>query len=166
MCQTGAGQISRPSLGVGRLAFFNLRDEPAREEFKLQPCGLWKTKEKVHKCCLSFRLSVCQPPRLLFVVLDMLTQVKGKGQTAWVVQVFTEVAGWWLQISIKASLSRREATQLVGVFAVERHIFPMRDHAVCNVERPPLHATDDHTAPLSQDQAASCENNQQDICIK
>lgn len=166
MCQTGAGQISGPSLSVGRRAFFNLRDEPAREEFKLQPCGLWKTKEKVHKCSQSIRPSACQPPRLLFVVLDMLTRVKGKGQTAWAVQVFTEVAGWCLQISIKAGLSCREAALLVRFFAVERHIFPMRDHGVCNVERPPLHATDDHTAPHSRNQAASCENNQQHICIK
>lgn len=166
MCQTGAGRISRPSLGVGRLAFFSLRDEPVREEFKLQPSGLWKTKEKVHKCSRSIRPSVCQPPRLLFVVLDMLTQVKGEGQTAWAVQVFTEVAGRWLQISIKAGLSRREAALLVGVFAVERYIFPMRDHGVCNVERPTLHATDDHTAPPSRDQAASCENNQKHVRVK
>lgn len=71
---------------------------------------------------------------------------------------FTKVAGWWLQLSIKADLSCSEAALLLRMFAVERHIFPVRNHGVCNVEWPALHSTNKHTASLSRDETASCEN--------
>lgn len=44
------------------------------------------------------------------------------------------------------------------MFAVERHVFPVRNHGVGNVEGPALHPDDDHAAPLGGDEAASCED--------
>lgn len=62
-CQAGGeGHMSRPSLHVGRLARFNFRDQTVREEFKLQPCGLWrKNKERASKCSWSIQLPVRLP---------------------------------------------------------------------------------------------------------
>lgn len=70
---------------------------------------------------------------------------------------FTKVAGWWLQLSIKAGLGCSEAALLARVFAVERHIFPVRNHGVCDIKRPALHSTNHHTASLGRDETAGCE---------
>lgn len=83
---------------------------------------------------------------------------KTKGQTVWVaaaVQVFTEVAGWWLQVSVKAALSGREAALLVGMLAVEGHDLPVGHHGVSHVEGPALQTSDDYTAALGGDQTSS-----------
>lgn len=71
---------------------------------------------------------------------------------------FTEVAGWRLQLPVQAGLGAAEAALLLGVFAVECHVLPVRNHGVGNVKGPALHPSDDHAAPLSGDEAASCEN--------
>lgn len=101
-----------------------------------------KNKEKVHEYSKSLQLSV-------------------KRRYGW--SRFTKVAGWWLQLSIKADLSCSEAALLVRMFAVERHIFPVRNHGICNVEWPALHSTNNHTASLSRDETASCENEYESI---
>lgn len=72
------------------------------------------------------------------------------------VQVFTEVAGWWLQVPVEAALSGGEAALLPGMLAVEGHDLPVRHHGVSHVEGPTLHPSDDHVAPLGRDQTARC----------
>lgn len=72
------------------------------------------------------------------------------------VRFFTEVASWWLQVSVKAALSGGEAALLVRMLAVEGHDLPVRHHGVSHIKGPALHPSDDHTAPLSRDQTASC----------
>lgn len=79
---------------------------------------------------------------------------------------FTEVAGWWLQLSVKAGLVCGEAALLARVFAKEHHIFPVRNHAVCHVERPALHSTNHHAASRSGDETASCANDQQGVKVE
>lgn len=82
---------------------------------------------------------------------------QAKGQTVWAaVQFFTEVAGWWLQVPVKAALSCGVAALLVRMLAVEGHDLPMRHHGVSHIKGPTLHPSDDHTAPLGRDQTASC----------
>lgn len=98
-------------------------------------------------------VSVNPPPH----VLDTETEIKG--WPVWVVQVrITKVAGRWLQLSIKAGLVCNEAALLVRMFAVEHHILPVGNHGICNVKWPALHSTNNHTASLSRDETASCEN--------
>lgn len=131
------------------LACFNLWDQPVREQFILQPRGLWKTKRRSHQLSISSSDWHAE------------TDKKRTGHVK-VVQVFffflffTHVAGWWLQLPIKAGLGCGEAALLVRMFAVERHIFSMRNHGICNVKRPALHSIDHHTASLSRDETASC----------
>lgn len=72
------------------------------------------------------------------------------------VQFFTEVAGWWLQVPVKAALSCGEAALLVRMLAVEGHDLPVRHHGVSHIKGPTLYPSDDHTAPLGWDQTASC----------
>lgn len=71
-------------------------------------------------------------------------------------QFLTEVAGWWLQVPVKAALSCSEAALLVRMLAVEGYDLPVRDHGVSHIKGPTLHPSDDHTAPLGRDQTASC----------
>lgn len=40
---------------IGEVTCFDLGDKPVREEFILQPCGLWKT-DKVQGCCKKLQL--------------------------------------------------------------------------------------------------------------
>lgn len=68
------------------------------------------------------------------------------------------VAGRGLQQAVEADLGRGEAALLVRVFAVERHVFAVRNHGVGDVERPALGSTNGHAAPLGGDEAASCED--------
>lgn len=71
---------------------------------------------------------------------------------------FTEVAGWRLELPVEAGLGGAKAALLLGVFAVEGHVFPVRNHGISNVKGPALHPSDDHTAPLGGDETASCGN--------
>lgn len=74
---------------------------------------------------------------------------------------FTEVAGWGLQLSIKAGLRCSEAALLARMFAVEHHVFPVRNHAVRHVKWPAFHAANDHAASLGGDETASCGDEQE-----
>lgn len=78
---------------------------------------------------------------------------------------FTKVASWWLQLSIKAGLGHSEAALLARMFAEEHYIFPVRNQGICNVKRPAFLSTNHHTASLSRDETASCENDQQGMKV-
>lgn len=145
MCRAGQGQVSGSSLHVPRFARFDLRDEPVREQLILEPCGLCKAERR---CMNLLNLSV--NPLLM-------------GLYGWA--GFTKVAGWWLQLSIKAGLRCSEAALLVRMFAVEHHIFPVRNHAVRHVKWPAFHSTNNHAASLGRDETASCGDDQEGTTV-
>lgn len=72
--------------------------------------------------------------------------------------MFPKVAGWRLELPVEAGLGPGEAALLVGVFAVEGDVFPVRDHSVGHIEGPALHPADDHAAPHRRDEAAGCQD--------
>lgn len=78
---------------------------------------------------------------------------------------FTKVAGRWLQLSINAGLGCSEAALLTRVSAVERHMFPVRNHGICHVKGPALHSANHHAASLGRDETASCEKDQQGMKV-
>lgn len=61
-----------------------------------------------------------------------------------------QVAGRWRQLSIKADLGCSEAAHFLRMFAVEHHVFPVRNHGICNVKRPSLHSSNNHSAAFSR----------------
>lgn len=120
------------------------------EEFILQPRGFWQNKESAieysnHLLCDAF---------CFFVFYYYLKKKQKKNR-------LTEVAGRRLELPVEAGLGGAEAARLLGVFAVERHAFPVGDHGVGNVEGPALQPRDDHAAPLGGDEAAGCDNGRQ-----
>lgn len=66
-----------------------------------------------------------------------------------------KVAGWCLQLSVKAGLGCGEAALLMRMFAEERHVFPVGNHGICNIKRPAFHATNHHAASLSRNETTS-----------
>lgn len=110
--------------------------------------GSGKTKEKAHEWlqkCLQ--LSIMSSNRCRCRKKDKRPVWGGAG--------FTEVAGWWLQLSVEAGLRCGQVALLARVFTEERHVFPVRDHRVRHVKRPALHSANHHTAPLGGDETAS-----------
>lgn len=85
---------------------------------------------------------------LLLLSNHMLTQVRGQSGK------FTQVARWRLQLSIKTRLSGSDAALMTRMFAVERHVLPMRNHGICDVKGPTLLSTNHNTASFSRNKTA------------
>lgn len=74
----------------------------------------------------------------------------------------TLVAERGVESAVETGLCVGEAALLPGVFTVERHALPVRNHRVCHVIGPTLQPTNQNTAPLRWDWTARYEQEVQD----